>query len=179
MENKKTILRFQIFSIIFVCVLGTLLHFVYEWSNNNVLIGSFSAVNESTWEHLKLVFFPMLITTIIGYFYIGKDVPNFLCAKTKGVVTSILFIVIFFYTYSGILGTNIAIIDIASFFISVILGEFLAYRKMISNSKCNEKIVTIFLIILLLCFIAFTYFPPKIGLFEDPITSSYGVLDEK
>ena len=62
-----------IFSIIFTLVLGTILHFTYTWSNNNPFIGSFSAVNESTWEHLKLVFFPMLITVFIGYFYLEND----------------------------------------------------------------------------------------------------------
>ena len=68
MIAKNTILTFQILSAIFTIVLGTILHFTFKWSNKNPLVGSFSAVNESTWEHLKLLFFPMLITTIIGYF---------------------------------------------------------------------------------------------------------------
>ena len=63
--EKKKIIRFQIFSVIFTWILGTILHFLYEWSGDNKIIASFSAVNESTWEHLKLVFFPMLITTIV------------------------------------------------------------------------------------------------------------------
>ena len=68
MENRNKILIFQIVSTIFIIILGTILHFTFKWSNKNPLVGSFSAVNESTWEHLKLLFFPMLITTIIGYF---------------------------------------------------------------------------------------------------------------
>jgi len=44
------------------------------------LIASFSAVNESVWEHLKLLFFPMLLTTIIGYFYIGKNAKVWIIA---------------------------------------------------------------------------------------------------
>ena len=66
--NKNKIKKIQIFSIIFTFILGTLLHFTYKLSGNNQLVGVFSAVNESTWEHLKLVFFPMLLTIIIGYF---------------------------------------------------------------------------------------------------------------
>ena len=56
---KVSIKNFQIFSTIFVMILGTLLHFTYEWSGGNLLVASFSAVNESTWEHLKLLFYPM------------------------------------------------------------------------------------------------------------------------
>ena len=84
MKNKSLILNFQIISTIFSMILGTLLHFTYNWSNNNLLVGVFSAVNESTWEHLKLLFFPMLITTILGYFYIGNNIPNFLIKTNYG-----------------------------------------------------------------------------------------------
>ena len=65
--EKKKIIRFQIFSVIFTWILGTILHFLYEWSGDNKIIASFSAVNESTWEHLKLVFFPT-IPRITTYF---------------------------------------------------------------------------------------------------------------
>ncbi len=175
MTDKKVIAKFQIFSVIFTMILGTLLHFTYEWSNNSLLIASFSAVNESTWEHLKLVFFPMLLTTIIGYFYIGKNFKNFLCAKAIGIITSILFIVVFFYTYTGIIGTNFAFLDISSFFISVLLGEYVTYKVLLSNSSCNNKFAIISIVVLLFCFVFFTYYPPKIALFKDPINNSFGI----
>ena len=158
MADKKVIAKFQIFSVIFTMILGTLLHFTYEWSNNSLLIASFSAVNESTWEHLKLVFFPMLLTTIIGYFYIGKNFKNFLCAKAIGIITSILFIVVFFYTYTGIIGTNFAFLDISSFFISVLLGEYVTYKVLLSNSSCNNKFAIISIVVLLFCFVFFMLF---------------------
>ena len=119
--NKTKILRFQIFSIIFACILGTILHFTFNLSNENLFVASFSAVNESTWEHLKILFFPMLITTIIGTFYFKEKYPNFLYAKTIGILTAIAFTVIFFYTYSGILGTNYDVINIISFYVAIIL----------------------------------------------------------
>ena len=121
---KISIKNFQIFSAIFVMILGNLLHFTYEWSEGNLLVASFSAVNESTWEHLKLLFYPMLLTTIIGYFYFGKNKHNFLCANAIGILTAISFTTVFFYTYTGIIGTNFAFLDIGSFFVAVILGEW-------------------------------------------------------
>ncbi len=173
--DKNKIRNYQIFSVIFTFILGTLLHFMFEWSGENIFVASFSAVNESVWEHLKLLYFPMLLTLIIGYFYIGKNVPNFLCSKTIGIITSILFTIIFFYTYSGILGVNIAIIDILLFFVATILGECVAYKLINSNFKCNNKIFIFVLILIGICFITFTYFTPKLEIFKDPITGQYGI----
>lgn len=175
MKNINLILKFQIFSGIFTAILGTLLHFTYKWSNCNTFVGVFSAVNESTWEHLKLLFFPMLITTIVGYLFMNKYSSNFVCAKMFGIVASILFTTIFFYTYTGIIGTHFAIVDISSFFIAVILGEYIAYRILISNFSCNNIGAIFILIVLLLCFICFTFFPAKINYFKDPITGQYGI----
>lgn len=173
--SKTKIRNYQIFSIIFTFILGSLLHFTYDLSGRNTIVGLFSSVNESTWEHLKLLFFPMLLTTIIGYFYLDKKVKNFICSKTIGIIISMLFTVIFFYTYTGILGKNIAIIDIASFFIATILGEFIAYILIINRFKCNSRTSIIILSILLVCFVVFTFYTPKIGLFKDPITNKFGI----
>ncbi len=173
--DKNKIRNYQIFSTIFTFILGTLLHFIFEWSGENIIVASFSAINESVWEHLKLLYFPMLLTLIIGYFYIGKNAPNFLCSKTIGIITSMLFTIIFFYTYSGILGKNIAIVDISLFFVTTILGEYVAYKLMNSMFKCNNKVAILVLILIGICFIIFTYSTPKIGIFRDPITEQYGL----
>lgn len=173
--DKTKIKKYQIISAIFVCILGTLLHFTYEVFSKNIFVASFSAVNESVWEHLKLLFFPMLLSTIISYFYIGKNTPNFLCSKTLGIITAISFIIIFFYTYTGIIGKSIVFIDIALFFIAVILGEYLAYKFITNNFKCNNIVSIIILTAILICFIVFTYFTPKIGIFKDPVTNNYGI----
>lgn len=173
--DKIKIRNYQIFSVIFAFILGTLLHFTYELSGENVLVSSFSAINESVWEHLKLLFFPMLLTTIIGYFYIGKITSNFLCSKTLGILASMSFIIIFFYTYTGIIGKNIAFIDITSFFVAVILGEYLAYKLITCNFKCNNIIAIVILTAVLICFIVFTYYTPKIEIFKDPISNLYGI----
>ena len=65
MNTKKLLLKFQVLSFFLDAILGVFLHFTYEISNNNPIVGIFSAINESTWEHLKLIFFPMLFSTFI------------------------------------------------------------------------------------------------------------------
>jgi len=169
---KKSFLKFQIASAIFVIILGTILHFTYEWSGENEIVGIFSAVNESTWEHLKLVFFPTLITIIVGCYLYGKKI---ICAKTVGVVTALLFTVVFFYTYTGIIGTNYAILNIATFVVSAVLTDYIAYQIFTKNIRCSLILSIIALIVLLISFICFTYNPPQINLFKDPITGMYGI----
>lgn len=175
MVNKISLKTFEIISTIFTIIVGTLLHFVYEWSNNNIVVGIIGAINESTWEHLKILFIPMLITTIVGYYYF-KDTPNYLCNKTKGILLALSFIVIFFYTYSGIIGTDFAFINILSFIVAIIVGEVYTYKKIQSNYKCSDYLSMKILTILTLCFIVFTFTPPHIGLFKDPINQTYGIL---
>lgn len=179
MKDKNSILRFQIFSTILTMILGTLLHFTFEWSNYNPFVALFSAVNESTWEHLKLLFFPMLLTTILGYFSIGKNITNFLYSKLIGIITAISFTIIFFYTYTGILGNNFAFIDISIFFIAVLLGEYVTYKFLLSDFSCNKNFAILILSILLICFTTFTYIPPKIGLFKDPVKNSFGIIKDR
>lgn len=165
--NKKKIKKFQIFSIIFTFILGTLLHFTYKLSGENSLIAIFSAINESIWEHLKLLYFPMLITIIIGQIYLGKEYKNFLCSKTFGIVLAIIFMITFFYTYSGIFGKSTAIIDISLFFVSVVLGESISYLLTINNYKCNKKVSIFILFVLLISFVFFTFNAPNFGIFID------------
>ena len=175
MNNTKKLLLFQIISTIFILILGTILHFTYNWSENNVFVGLFSAINESTWEHLKLIFFPMLITLIVGYFIFKDIFSNYICSKILGILIAISFTVIFFYTYTGIIGTNYAFLNILSFIIAVILGEYVTYKLTLNRFTCNRYFYTIILILVTFTFLIFTFNPPKINLFKDPIYNSYGI----
>ena len=169
------ILNYEIISTIFIWILGTVLHFTYELSNNNIFVGFFSAVNESTWEHLKLIFFPMLISTIIGFFYFKTEYKNYLCTKTLGLLLAIFITISLFSTYTGIIGTNFTIIDISLFFFSTLAGQIYSYKKLKSNIKCNKIIYFSILILLLICFIIFTTNAPNINLFLDPVTNTFGI----
>ena len=70
--------RYNILAFIFIGLLGSLGHFFYEWSGNNKIIGYFFATNESTWEHLKLLFFPTVIYSVIEYFFVYAGHPSFI-----------------------------------------------------------------------------------------------------
>lgn len=175
MKYNKNFSKFQIFSTIFSLISGVLLHFAYKWSYNNTFVGLFSAVNESTWEHLKLIFFPMLITGIIGYYIFKNDFPSYICSKTIGIIFSMLFTIIFFYTYAGVIGTNYDFLNIATFIIAVVLGEYTTYILTSNHIDCDKSSCIIILILLTSAFLIFTFNPPKINLFKSPIDNSYGI----
>ena len=171
----KSIIKFEIFSIIFIFILGIILHFTYTLSNNNPLIGIFSSVNESTWEHLKLLFYPYIIIIIIGTIYFKDSYPNYLCIKTKGLIISLLFIIIFYYTYTGILGHDITFLNISSFLIAIIIEEYHTYKQINTNKSCPKIIPITILLSLFIIFLIFTFNPPKINIFKDPQTKTYGI----
>ncbi len=174
MKDKISIAKYEIISTIFIMISGTLLHFVYEWSGKNPIIGLFSAINESTWEHLKLVFFPSLISIIVGYFLFKENHSNYLCSKTKSLILSMSFIVIFFYTYTGVLGTNIAFLNILSFYIAIII-ETLSTFKFLNSYSSSKYSCILILLIFFISFLVFTFYTPHIGIFKDPLTNTYGI----
>lgn len=151
-------------------IAGTLLHFVYEWTGGNYLAGLISPVNESVWEHLKLLFFPVFFFSVFEYFYIGHFFPPFITARTAGCVSGMLFIVVFFYTYTGIIGTNYLWADILSFFLGVSLCYFLTWRLTITQKAGKQHtnfLCGLFLLFLVFLFFYFTTNPPGIQLFAD------------
>ena len=115
--NKKLAIYLFV-GFFFVTILGSLSHFFFEWSNGNKLVALFCPVNESTWEHMKLLFFPMLLYTACIIYRFPKN-DSILTASLFGNIYGTASIPVFFYTYSGILGYNITFIDISIFYISV------------------------------------------------------------
>lgn len=161
--------RFCFLGALFVIVLGSLAHFFYVWSGNNILIGLFAPVNESTWEHMKLVFFPMLIFSIFSYFKLKEEYPCILSSLLSGILIGTFLIPVVFYTYSGILGMNKFMGDIATFIFAVVVSFISIYK---SAQTCRFQNFTSILywtvLILILCFFIFTIAPPQIGLFAEP-----------
>lgn len=174
---QKKLFKLSIIGFVFVSITGSISHFVFKWSGYNYAVGLFFPVNESTWEHLKLLFFPYLIWTIIEY-YLIKKINGIFISKLTGTVCGMAAIVIFFYTYTGILGKSIEIVNILSFFIGVgtafIIDYYLIKSEKFSNKRL-DTIATAAFIAIGAAFLIFTIAPPFIPLFKDPINSTYGL----
>ena len=173
---KRSIGLWQLMGFAVTSLAGTLLHFLYEWLGNAVWIAPFSAVNESTWEHMKLLFLPMFIYAIIQSFHF-KDRSDFWCVKLRGILLGIILIPIIFYTYNGAIGASPDWINIAIFFISAAIAyiyETRLFNGDVSKCKYPQLAITI-LGIIALFFIIFTFATPKINIFKDPLTNTFGI----
>ncbi len=163
----KELQRYIIYGIIFVSLLGTFSHFLYDWCDNNKFIALFTPTSESVWEHIKLIYFPMLIYTIFAYIMLKSNYPYILSALLLGLIIGFLLIPIIFYVYSGILGYNLLIVDISSFYLSVIIAFYFSYKLAILYDTRNLLPFLIVIVIsIALSFFIFTYYPPNIALFS-------------
>lgn len=167
--NKK-LLHSTIAGILFTFFFGTILHFFYEWSNENFFVGLLTPVNESTWEHIKLLFFPMLCYGVFAEWMLKDDYPCISFAYPIGILIGTFAIPIIFYTYSGILGRNYMVLDILTFYISVVFAfSIMYYIAFHCTTEKNPSLPRLMVVILFVCFLLFTYAPPALGIFSSPI----------
>lgn len=181
MKNK--LLAWEIGGFFFIILAGSPLHFTFELSNfSNPLVAYFSAVNESIWEHLKMVFWPGVVFALVEYIFVRKDVNNFLTAKTASLLAMPLVIVTGWYTYTAFTRRSIFQIDMLLFFLAVLTGQAISY-KLLTMPPFSRQINAIAiggLVVMLVAFSTFTYHPPHISLFEHmdlKDTQQYGILD--
>ncbi len=173
---KRDIPFWQFIGFTLVSIGGTLLHFLYDWANQALWLAPFSGVNESTWEHMKLLYFPAVICALIQH-RIFKDCPRFWCAKTIGISTGLAAIPVLFYTYNGIFGVSPDYINIAIFFISTAVAFFIETRLFRTNYlSCKHPWIARGILALFgILFMIFTFVTPHIPLFRDPLTGTYGL----
>ena len=175
---KKSILRWELAGIVFIVVLGTVLHFAFEWLGRAVPVAPIAAVNESVWEHLKLGFWPALAYTALEYSRFGKSANNFSLAKTVGVCLILISIVVLYYVYTTILGHGLLAVDIAIFVVAVVVGQLVSYKLLIASPLPGRlnRFAPIALAVLAILFVVFTFHPPQFPLFRDSVTGGYGIV---
>lgn len=173
---KKSIKFWQLTGFAVTSILGTLLHFLYDWLGEAVWIAPFAGINESTWEHMKLLFWSMLIFAIVQSFFF-KEKNDFWCIKLKGILLGIVLIPIIFYTYNGVVGKSPDWINIAIFFICAAIAyiyEARQFKNEVTVCK-NPKLAIFALCIIGALFVVFTFKTPELGIFKDPLTGIYGL----
>ena len=173
---KRSIPTWQIFGFLFVSIAGTVLHFLFDWAGGSIAAALVSAVNESIWEHMKLIYVPMLFFVWIEYIAFGKPTACFWCIKLIGFLTALLLIPVIYYTYTGSLGINADWFNITIFFLSAGAALYLETRLFQNDWTCPlPGWAALGLILLIGClFVLFTFLPPRIPLFQDPLTGSFG-----
>ena len=160
-------------------VIGALLHFAYDVLGESPIVGLFAPVNESIWEHAKMVVWPIILWWGLYYRFRGeayKINPNKWFA---GALTSLLVALIampmLYYFYTEAFGVEIVWVDVLILLLALLFGQLLglhAYRY--SKGIPVPWAFAAFGGIILLFFL-FPFFPPQIPWFQDGITGSYGI----
>lgn len=164
-----------ILSFVFVSVTGVLFHYTHKWFKNGVILHMFSAVNESTWEHMKLAFSPMFIISFIQSMFLSQEYDNFWFAILTSILIGMFLIPFLYYPIKMLIGREVTWISISIYFIAISLA--FTYEYYVLNNAItflSEKLSLIFLLILPLVFLYFTFYPPHLFLFKDPVSKRYG-----
>lgn len=180
-DNDLSIKKNIFYGILFISLLGCLLHSVYNLSGKLIIIGLIAPINESIWEHLKLAFFPTIIWWVSSYFVLKRKTQiawkRWFASAVISSVISPLFIITFYITYTGAFGFNSIILDISSLLIGVLLAQIVA-RHVYRYAKIGSLhyyLAIFVLFVFLLAFTFFTFIPPKLPLFLDSTTGKYGL----
>ena len=173
---NRSIGLWQLMGFAVTSLVGTVLHFLYDWLGEAAWIAPFSGVNESTWEHMKLLFWPMLLYAIVQSFFF-RDREDFWCVKLRGTLLGLGLIPVLFYTYNGVIGKSPDWINVTIFFVAAALAYLYETRLFWAESlPCKRpRAALVLLCLLALAFVVFTFATPEIGLFEDPLTGTFGI----
>lgn len=165
----------NIFGFLVISFLGTISHFIYDLSNHNKYAQVFFAVNESTWEHMKLVVYPSLFWALVEYPLIGSN-PNFVVAKLASLLTMLILIPLFFYLYKFLFKKSDLIFDIVEFFISIAAGQFVSFLilQSLPINKIYNYIAFVVYITIVIYFSIATLIPGKGKIYVDPLTNKKG-----
>jgi hypothetical protein len=175
---KNHVFRWEAAGILFVFLVGALLHFVFEWSGELKIVGAIASVNESVWEHFKQGFWPMCLWAAIEYRYVRAYTGNFLLAKGIAVYLLPLITGLSFYAYTAFTGKEILLVDISIFAAAVVLAQYASCRVMKAREprfKFGNLIGLVMIIILAAILIMLTFCPPHLPIFLDHNTGGYGI----
>jgi len=176
-----TSLRWELLGIPLIFFAGSALHFAFEWCGRAALVAPFVPVNESVWEHLKLAFWPALVYAGVEYAAFGRNAAGFVLAKSAGILLMPLGIIVLFYAYTALIGHHVLWLDILTFLVAVAAGQG-ASCLLLAGARQHALLARTALpvvVLLGLLFVLFTFAPPRLPVFRDPVTGGYGLQNDR
>ena len=160
-----------------VFAFGSLLHFTFAWGGEWWVTAIFSAVNESTWEHLKIAFWPGLSCAFVRSFLSQHRATASWSAHGYGLITVSVLVVFLFYSYTAMIGRNFLAADISIFFIGIYFGQVVSVTSVsfLVRMLILRWMGLGLLAIQIYAFSCFTFWPPQTPLFEDPRNGRFGI----
>lgn len=174
---RKRLFWWELLGFLWTAAAGTLLHFAYGWSGGSAAVAVFSAVNESVWEHMKLLVMPAFLFTAIQVWELGEIHPNIPAVRAMTISVGALLIPVLYYTYTGALGVQAAWVNIAIFFLAATAMFWLDHRLLRTGllaSGWAQLLGVALLWGLVFAFVWCTFRPPGLPLWQDPVSGIYG-----
>jgi len=188
MSRSSKLLAWELGAVFWICFAGSCLHFAFELSEFWKPMAFFAAVNESVWEHLKMYFWPGLAFALAQYTYTRHLANNYWLGKVVALAVTPLVITILYHsymTYIRAIGTQVSVgLILRIMLLGVLAGQLCSWRILLSEpfDWVRRRYVAGGYATLLISFSLFTYFPPKIFLFENYLcyqyAGEYGILDD-
>lgn len=171
---KKSLSLWGFSQFVLTAALGTFLHFLFSFSRCYAF-SPISAVNESTFEHMKILFFPQFFFALFQSRFVRRS--DYWKIKLRSTCLSAVAMPVLFYTLTGLFGTLRSVVNILIFFLCAIAAPLYEERALTKPAMERKKETTYFLLFLFLAifFALCTFFPPKIPLFQDPVHGGYGI----
>jgi len=177
-KNLTKEVKWLIFGVPIIFLVSALLHFVYEWTGNIKAVGLFFPINESVWEHLKLLVLPIIIWWAAFYFVKGKalklDKNRWFFGCLTSLLASMLFMLAFFYTYTTAFGVEKLALDIIDTFLSILFGQLLGTHIYKRTKGINWIFSVVVLAFIVAVFVIFTVSPPDLPIFFDNANGKFG-----
>ena len=152
-------------------IIGSVFHFIYELTGKHIIVGLISPVNESIFQHIKMIILPIICWWTLYYFIKGcKDGisgEKWFAGALASLLTNIILIPGIFYLYTGALGIESLIIDILILFISVFCGQLIGLHFYRYSKGFDTTIVQCIFVFIIVLFAIFTLYPPDIPFFID------------
>lgn len=174
--NKKLFKITQILSIAVIYLIATALHFTYDAFPTSALAILFSAVNESVWEHIKIFAVGITVTSIIQLLWLKPPFKKYVVACTTALYTQSFLIALLYYL-ALFLNIKNTVVNLLIALVAVCVTIFVSYNLTLIEKNTEEyfHLAAMLLLLYFVMFFSFTIFPPKLHLFKDPVTNTYGI----
>jgi hypothetical protein len=160
--------------------IGAIMHFSYGLLGEKVMVGLFAPVNESIWEHSKMVLWPVILWWSLYYFFQHSkqqiDKNKWFTGALAALLISLVAMPMLYYFYTGAFGTELLLVDILILLLSLLLGQLVGLHIYSRGKGIPAGFTAAIFAVLVLVFMLFTFFPPQIPLLRDGVTGSYGIL---
>ena len=159
-------------------ILGSLLHFLFDWTHHNRIAAVFGAVNESYWEHIKIAVWPVALLQLVLFAAGGWRQPSFVPAATIALYAVPVSMIGLVFLYKRLTRRNVLGLDIAVFLLVIGIAQtvFVLVLTELAAGWATIVVAAAFLVALVASFLWFTLHPPEEpDVFIDPIARTYGL----